>query len=93
MSRFEDAIVWMMSGGKARRRCWAKVSEYTRATPPIAYERVWRVWQQPNAGGFMQGWGGQTGACPPDDPIRDGTYYTPSDDDRIATDWELFEKK
>lgn len=94
MPRFEDAIIWMMNGGRARRKCWAKVPEYTRATPPIAYERTWRVWQQPDAGGFMQGWGGQIGMqLDADDPIRDGTYYTPSDDDRLATDWELLEKK
>jgi hypothetical protein len=24
-----------------------------------------------------------------DDPIRDGTYYQASDEDRIADDWEL----
>ena len=94
MARFEDAIQWLMNGGCARRSCWAKVSEYTRATPPMAYERSWRIWQESDAGGIMQGWGGQIGAqLDPDDPIRDGTYYAPSDADRVAFDWELFEKK
>jgi len=94
MARFEDAIQWVMNGGRARRRCWAKVPEYTRATPPIAYDRTWRIWLSDASGAIMQGWGGQIGfAIPPDDPIKDGTYYTASDTDRLADDWELFEKR
>ena len=94
MPRFEDAIVWMLNGGRARRAGWAKVPMYTQATPPLTYHRTWRVWQQPDVGGFIQGWGGQMGMqLDPADPIMDGTYYTPSDDDRIASDWELIEKK
>ena len=54
---------------------------------------MWRIWQQPDAGGIMQGWGGQIGAeLNPLDPIRDGTYYSPNDEDRIADDWELIDK-
>ena len=96
MPRFEDAIQWVMNGGLARRRCWAKVPEYTRATPPLAYDRMWRIWRSYGSEGdqIFQGWGGQTGMqLSPDDPIKDGTYYTASDDDRIADDWELFERK
>jgi hypothetical protein len=94
MSRFEDAIQWVMNGGRARRRCWAKVPEYTRATPPIAYDRTWRIWLSDSSQSIMQGWGAQIGMeIAADDPIKDGTYYKPSDDDRIACDWELFEKK
>ena len=92
MARFEDAIKWVMNGGRARRGCWAKVPEYTRATPPIAYDRMWRIWQSDSS--IMQGWGGQIGMqLDPDDPIGDGTYYTPIDADRVADDWELIEKK
>lgn len=96
MAKFEDAIQGVMNGFRARRRCWAKVPEYTRATPPIAYERYWRIWQERDAGGIVgsivQGWGGQIGfTLPPDDPIRDGTYYKASNDDRIADDWELID--
>ena len=41
----------------------------------------------------MQGWGNQIGMeLASDDPIRDGTTYSASDDDRVADDWELFEK-
>jgi len=93
MARFEDAIQWVMNGGRARRACWADVSEYTRSTPPMATRRRWRIWQG-EYGEFFQGWGGQIGAViPSDDPIKDGTYYQASDDDRLAGDWELFEKK
>ena len=54
------------------------------------------LWPMRNAGRFgkakgslVQGWGGQIGmALDPLDPIRDGTLYTPSDADRVATDWE-----
>lgn len=91
MAKFEDAIQWVLSGSRVRRGCWARVPEYTRATPPIAYERSWRIWQ--GGSGIMQGWGGQTGmALDADDPIRDGTYYQASDDDRVANDWELIER-
>lgn len=90
MARFEDAIQFVMSGGQARRRCWAKVPEYTRATPPISYDKQWRIWFSKDGGSIMQGWGGQVGfALSPDDPIRDGAYYTASNEDRVADDWEL----
>lgn len=94
MARFETAIQWVMSGGRARRTCWAKVPEYTRATPPIAYDRTWCIWLSDDSGSIMQGWGGQIGIeIPFDNPIKDGTYYQASDDDRLASDWELFEKR
>ena len=94
MARFEDAIQWVMNGGRARRQCWAKIPEHTRATPPIAFDRTWRIWLSDASGVIMQGWGGQIGfAIPPDDPIKDGTYYTASDGDRLADDWELFDKR
>jgi hypothetical protein len=89
MARFEDAVRWVIGGARARRRCWATVSKYTRSTPPVAYEQIWRIWWSDSTGSIMQGWGGQIGAeLPPDDPIRDGSYYKPSDDDRVADDWE-----
>lgn len=92
MLRFEDAILWVANGGRARRQCWARVPEYTRATPPLGYERKWRIWMFDD-GSIVQGWGGQIGATlPPDEPIRDGTTYAPTDADRTATDWELFER-
>jgi hypothetical protein len=88
--RFEDAIQHVMNGGRSRRKCWAKVPEYTRATPPISYNRMWRIWFSKDAAAIMQGWGGQIGfARAADDPVNDGTYYVASDEDRIATDWEL----
>jgi hypothetical protein len=88
MPRFEDAIQYVMNRSRARRSCWASMPEYTRATPPIAYERQWRIWS--SDGQIMQGWGGQIGMeLGADDPIRDGTYYQASDEDRIADDWEL----
>ena len=88
MAKFEDAIQWAMNGGRVRRSCWAKVSEYTRATPPISYYKQWRIWM--SEGSLVQGWGGQIGfELPYNEPIRDGTYYKPSDGDRIADDWEL----
>jgi len=94
VARFEDAIQWVMNGARVRRRSWAKVLEYTRTTPPISYDRTWRIWLSDDSGSIMQGWGGQIGAIlPSDDPVRDGTYYAASDDDRIADDWELLEKK
>lgn len=93
MARFEDAIQWVMNGGRARRACWAKIPTFTLTTPPIAHEKMWRIWQNSDIGGIVQGWGGQIGTqLAPDDPIRDGTYYTPSDEDRTASDWELFDK-
>lgn len=91
MARFEDAIQWVMNGGRARRRCWAHVMEYTQETPPMAYERRWRIWLSDSSGAIMQGWGGQIG-FEVTGPIKDGTYYQASDADRIADDWEMFEK-
>ena len=92
MARFEEALQWwVLRGKRARRQCWARMPEYTRATPPMFYERVWQVWL--SEGSLVQGWGGQIGfALAPDDPIRDGTGYTPSDEDRVANDWEVFER-
>ena len=92
MARFEDVIQWVTNGGKARRRCWAKVYEYTRTTPPIGYERYWRIWSDKNVGGVVQGWVAKSVWNLPCDSIRDGTYYASSDADRIADDWELLEK-
>lgn len=91
MARFEDAIEFVLNGGRARRACWAKVTLYTQTTPPMNYERLWRIWMANSTGQIAQGWGGQVGALlDATDPIRDGTNYQPSDDDRIADDWELF---
>lgn len=93
MARFEDAIQWLIDGGIARRRCWARIPQYTQATPPMMYEKMWRIWQNPDVGGLVQGWGGQIGMqLDPGDPIRDGTNYQASDEDRVATDWELLER-
>jgi hypothetical protein len=87
MARFEDAIQWVMNNGRARRRCWATVQEYTRTTPPLNCERRWRIWMSDY--GIMQGWGNQIGGTiDPNEPIRDGTNYKPSDADRLADDWE-----
>jgi hypothetical protein len=93
VAKFEDAIQWMMAGAAARRACWASVPEYTRATPPMARKRQWRVWMSGDSGSIMQGWGGQIGMqLDAGDPIRDGTYYSATDDDRTAADWEMLEK-
>ena len=70
---------------------------FTQATPPIQHNQVWRIWLSSDwllkddwINGVMQGWGGQIGMMlDPGDPIRDGTCYTPSNEDRVATDWEL----
>lgn len=92
MAQFEEAIQFVMTGGKARRACWARVPEYTQATPPISYERTWRIWSVGSQ--IVQGWGGQVGALlATDDPIRDGTSYRPTDEDRTAVDWELMQVK
>lgn len=91
MGRFEDAIQWVMNGGRARRACWARVTEYTQTTPPLNRERLWHIWLF-DTGNIVQGWGGQVGAnLGPDEPIRDGVSYQPSNDDRIADDWELLQ--
>jgi hypothetical protein len=81
-----------MNGGRARRHCWATITEYTQATPPLRQERYWRIWMA-DTSSIVQGWGGQIGSqIAADDPIKDGTYYKPTDDDRIANDWELLER-
>jgi hypothetical protein len=89
MARFEDAIMFVQNGGRARRKCWANVVEFTRTTPPLNFERRWHIWMQSDVGGIVQGWGGSIGGAADDDPIRDGTGYSPSDEDRTAFDWEL----
>lgn len=90
--KFEDALGWVLNGGRARRAVWAKVPCYTRATPPLGFNRMWRIWKSDSTGQIMQGWGGQIGMeLAPDDPIRDGTDYIPTDADRVADDWEVFE--
>lgn len=94
------AVNRLMEGKRVRRKCWAAVPCHTQATPPIAFTRAWHLfvssgWRGPSAspsleGQIFQGWGGQVGAMLPDnDPIRDGAAYSPSDDDKTATDWEL----
>lgn len=95
MARFEDAIRWVMNGGRARRKCWANISEYTRATPPISYERKWHIWMPSgDKVNIINGWGGQVGSIIDDtDPIRDGQGFSPTDDDRVADDWELMDSK
>lgn len=88
MSRFEDAILWVRNGGRARRHAWAKVTEYTRTTPPLNYERCWHIWLA-DVGSIINGWGGSIGGAADDDSIRDGDVYSPKNEDRIADDWEL----
>lgn len=89
MARFEDAIMWVMSGARVRRRVWASVNSFTQSTPPLAIKQQWRIWCI-DGEQIIGGWGGQVGAAlAPDDPIRDGCMYRPSDEDRLATDWEV----
>ena len=89
MARFEEALGYVLNGGRARRQCWAEVTDYTRTTPPLKTFRRWHIWQQPDVGGLINGWGGSIGGAADDDPVRNGMGYSPSDDDRMATDWEL----
>ena len=87
MARFEEAILYLANGGRARRKCWANVMEYTRATPPMNFERRWHIWMTDS--GIVNGWGGSIGGAADGEPIRNGMVYLPSDEDRIAYDWEL----
>ncbi len=93
MARFEDAIRWVQNGGVARRNAWASIPEYTNSTPPLNCQRQWKIWQIDSCN-IINGWGGQVGAMLDEgDPIRDGQGYSPTDDDRLAADWELLEKR
>ena len=87
---FEDAIRFVQNGGRARRYVWASVTEYTRTTPPLTRQRQWHIWASDSSGSIINGWGGQVGMeLPQGEPIRDGQLYSPSNEDRVATDWEL----
>lgn len=95
MSRFEDAMLWIVNrhGAFARRKVWADMPDYTRSTPPLAVRRRWIIWQDGDNGTIINGWGGVVGGDLEDgDPIRDGTAYRPTDEDRVAQDWELCER-
>lgn len=82
--------MWIRNGGKARRKCWTVVTEYTQSTPPLKFDRYWRIWMSETQ--IIQGWGGQIGArLETNDPIRDGTYYQATNEDRTANDWELID--
>jgi hypothetical protein len=76
--------------GRMRRSCWPKHDNH-----------VWHIWHQNDAGdqssyegGLVKGWGGQMGFIPSEvvsvngDDLTDGTMYTPTEGDRLATDWE-----
>lgn len=94
---FEEALTAVSWGRRVRRACWANKSAFTRTTPPIQCNQVWRIWLPSDwcgrdnwSTGIVQGWGGQIGAMlDDDDPIRDGTGYQPTNEDRTAIDWEL----
>ncbi len=94
---FEQILASVYAGKRARRSVWANIPAFTETTPPMQRNRIWRIWLTPDwrgkenwSQGLVQGWGGQIGfQLAPDDPIRDGTLYTASDEDRIAKDWEL----
>jgi hypothetical protein len=88
MATFEEAILYIRDGGRARRAVWATVSDYTRETPPLNYQRRWHIWMD-DGGSIINGWGGSIGGAPEDDPIRDGTLYSATNADRTASDWEL----
>lgn len=92
MARFEDAIQWLVKGGRARRKVWADIPDYTSSTPPLAIRRRWHIRMDMDNGGFINGWGGSIGAAADGDPIRDGMGYRPTDEDRVAQDWELYER-
>ena len=89
MARFEDAMAFVMRGGRARRAIWASVRDYTRSTSQLQLERRWHIWQDGDNGGLINGWGGSIGGALDGDPIRDGMLYSPTDEDRLATDWQL----
>jgi hypothetical protein len=97
MARFEDAIRWVSNANArgvvcARRAIWADIPEYTRTTPPLNYRRRWHIWMAADDGNIIAGWGGVVGGdLEPGDPIRDGGGYRPTDEDRTALDWELWE--
>lgn len=86
--RFEDALYYLMDGGRVRRACWAVIVDYTRTTPPRKTERVWRIWREED-GNVVGGWGGSVGGAAIGDPVRDGSVYLATDEDRFATDWEI----
>jgi hypothetical protein len=90
MYRFEDAITWVQKGGRARRRVWADVTEYTLTTPPLNRQRRWHIWLS-DSSGIVNGWGGSVGGAADDDPIRNGMLYSATDADRVAADWELLD--
>ncbi len=89
--KFEEALreVWV-NGRSVRRSIWATVSDYTKTTPPLQVNRTWKVFAYD--GRLINGWGGSVGGAPEGDPIRDGMLYTPSNEDKIAVDWELTDK-
>jgi hypothetical protein len=89
-ARFEDAIRWVLNGGFARRKVWASVTDYTRSTPPLGVSRRWHIWRTDNDD-IIAGWGGSIGATENGDPVRDGMLYAPTDEDRTAHDWELYQ--
>lgn len=90
--RFEEAICWVMKGGYARRQIWADIPDYTQSTPPLAINRRWHIWRDMDNDGIYAGWGGSIGLdVEPGNPIRDGCGYEPTDEDRIAQDWELYD--
>jgi hypothetical protein len=93
VSKFEDAIMFVMNGGRARRSIWAAVQDYTRSTPPMQMVRRWHIWQQPDVGGIINGWGGSIGGADDGDPVRNGMGYSPTNEDRIANDWELLNEE
>lgn len=49
---------------------------------------MWRIWREEN-GNVVGGWGGSVGGAAIGDPVQDGSVYLATDEDRLATDWEI----
>jgi hypothetical protein len=94
---FHWAMDRLRENKRVRRACW--IVENTVTEFPKTQTRTWHLFMvreflEPECaeywtGGRINGWGGSVGGGSEID--KNGMLYSPTDDDRAATDWEMYE--